>query len=237
MTKTPITAALAAAGFALFCTGASAQVDTSTGTSTPTQPPSEQRPLDSGPAAPRHMNPNTDASANPNADINNRHGNRAGDRQDQRGEQLAQADRDFLENAAQSGLAEVEGSRIALESDASPLVRGFAEKMIEDHTRANEELMKLAERKGFTLPDEPSVAQRAELLALRALSGEPFNRAYAARIGEAAHEDAVELFRRATTETQDPEIRAYAEKMLPKLEEHLKMARDLREKFAQNKLA
>lgn len=203
MTKHPLTIALTAAGFALFSAGAFAQVDTSTGTTNPTEPPSEQRPLTSGPAA---------------------------NQQATQGGELAEADRDFLENAAQSGLAEVEGSRIALDSDPSPEVRAFAQKMIDEHTRANEELRQLADRKGFTLPDEPSVAQRAELVALRALSGGPMNRAYAARIGEAAHENAVELFQRAASEAQDADIRAYAEKMLPKLQEHLKMARELREK-------
>lgn len=210
MTKHPLTIALATAGFALFSAGAFAQVDTSTGTTNPTEPPSEQRPLQSGPAAQQVQQSKGDSEL--------------------KSGELSESDHEFLISAAQSGLTEIEGSRIALESDPSPEVRAFAQKMIDEHTRANEELRQLADRKGFTLPDEPSVAQRAELVALRALSGGPMNRAYAARIGEAAHENAVELFQRAASEAQDADIRAYAEKMLPKLQEHLKMARELREK-------
>ena len=202
MTGTRLTATLAAAGFTLFTTAALAQPDTSTGTTTPTQPPANQHPT---------TGPSGSAAAQP-----------------EQGRELAEEDRKFLEDAAQSGHAEIEGSRIAMESNASAPVREFAQKMIDDHTKAHEELLDLATRKGFTPPDEPSVTQRAELLALRALSGSPFDRMYAARIGEAAHENAVELFQRATQETRDPEIRAYAEKYLPKLKEHLEAARALR---------
>ena len=207
MTGTRLTAALAAAGFALFTTGALAQPDTSTGTTTPTQPPANQHPT-TGPSG---------SAAQPD-----------------RGEELAKEDQKFLEDAAQSGHAEIEGSRMALESEASPAVRQFAQKMIEDHTKANQELLDIANRKGFTLPDEPSVAQRAELLALKALSGGPFDTMYAARIGVNAHENAVELFEKATQEVKDPDIRAYAEKTLPKLREHLEMARQLREQVKNN---
>lgn len=170
--------------------------------SSPTQPPAEQRPL-----------------AQPGTSSTTQFG---------QSEQLASEDQAFLENAAQSGLAEIEGSRMALESEASAPVRAFAQKMIEAHTAAHKELQDLAARKGFTLPDDPSVVQRTELLALQALSGGPFDSMYAARIGESAHENAVELFEKATREAKDPDVRAFAEKMLPKLKEHLEMARTMR---------
>jgi putative membrane protein len=214
MIKNRLTTTVVATSFALFSMAAFAQADTSTGTSTPTQPPAKQQP-GMGPAT------NPAVQGDPNA-------------QRGQGQELAKEDRDFLENAAQSGHAEIEGSRMAQESDAGPAVRQFAQKMIEDHTQANKELIDLANRKGFTVPDEPSLAQRTELLALKALSGGAFDTMYSARIAVAAHENAVELFEKATQEVKDADIRAYAEKTLPKLREHLEMARALREQVKNN---
>lgn len=231
---------LAAASLALFSVGAFAQADRSTTTTAPTQPPSDRTLPPGGDVAPRpDMYPDGAERANEmrkdaerereqernKEEAKDRDGDRGGDGE---GEGLSSEERDFLENAAQSGLAEVEGSRLALDSDASEPVRVFAQKMIEDHTKAHDELRELAESKNFTLPDDPSVLQRTELVALRALSGQPFNRMYAARIGEAAHENAVELFEEASREVKDTEIRAYIDKHLPKLREHLKLARELR---------
>lgn len=208
MTGTRLTATLAAAGFALFSSGALAQPDTSVGTTTPTQPPANQHPT---------TGPSGNTTAQPG-----------------QGKELAEEDQKFLEEAAQSGHAEVEGSRLALESASSPAVKEFAQKMVDDHTKAHDELIALAQRKGFTPPDEPSMVQRTEILGLRALSGETFDRMYAARIGEAAHENAVELFQRASAEAKDPDIRAYAEKHLPKLREHLEAARAMRQQVGKD---
>lgn len=224
MNKSKLGIVLTATGFALFSMGAFAGADHSTTSSVPTQPPSDRNvtPGDGNVTTGDDMSTKERLDRGPRTDAD-RNANANGD-----GEGLTDEDRDFLENAAQSGLAEVEGSQLALDSDASPAVREFAQKMIEDHTKANAELRKLAESKNFTLPEDPSVAQRAELVALRALSGQPFDRMYAARIGEAAHENAVQLFEQASQEVSDSDIRAYIDKTLPKLREHLEMARELR---------
>lgn len=149
--------------------------------------------------------------------------------------QLARADRTFLENAAQGGHAEVEGSKLAEQKASSADVKAFAARMIKDHTKVNEELAKLASGKGYTPPTEPSVVQRTEIKALSALDGERFDKMYASRIGVAAHENTVKLFREAAQRAQDPEIKAFAAKHVPDLEEHLKMARELNKKVGNDK--
>ncbi|CAL92951.1 DUF4142 domain-containing protein [Azoarcus olearius] len=143
---------------------------------------------------------------------------------------LASEDRDFLENASQAGQVEIEGSRLAEEKATSAEVKTFAKQMIEDHTKAHRELVTLATRKGFTLPDEGSIMQRTELTALKAVSGETFDKMYASRIGVNAHEKTLELFREAASKAKDPEIKAYAAKYVPALEKHLGMARTLRDR-------
>ena len=148
---------------------------------------------------------------------------------------LVRADRSFLENAAQGGLAEVEGSKLAEQKAASADVKSFAARMIKDHTMVNEELTKLASSKGYTPPNEPSVVQRTELKGLSALDGERFDKMYSSRIGVAAHEKTVKLFQEAAKNAKDPDIKAFAAKHVPDLEQHLQMARDLNKKVGNDK--
>ena len=148
-------------------------------------------------------------------------------------QQLDRADENFLENAAQSGHAEIEGSQLALTKARSPEVKDFAQQMIQDHSMVNQELTALAQQKGYMPPTEPSVMQRAELKTL-SVTDDSFDRLYASRIGVAAHESAVKLFREASTNAMDPDVRAFAAKNLPALEQHLEMARRLQQSVSRN---
>lgn len=143
---------------------------------------------------------------------------------------LSSADQTFLENAAQGNRAEIEGSQMALDKATSPEVRQFAQAMIQDHTTANQQLTRLATSKGYTVPTEPSLMQRTELKALSALSGNAFDKMYVDRIGVASHRATVEQFETAATGAQDPDVRAFAQKMLPSLRHHYQMAQTLNER-------
>ncbi len=150
--------------------------------------------------------------------------------QDNQRSPLNQNDRSFLENAIQGSYAEIEGSQLALEKSESQDVKNFAKMMIEDHSAMLKEASKLATDKGLTPPDGPSAMQTTEITGLRALSGGAFDAMYVNRIGVASHEATVEMFEEAGQQAQDPDVKAMATKTLPKLREHLKMARALNEK-------
>lgn len=152
----------------------------------------------------------------------------------QPGQQLDGGDRRFLENAAQSGHAEVEGSKMAEQKATSPAVKQFAEQMIKDHTKVNEELAALAQTKGYTPPTEPSLMERAELKTL-SMTDDSFDKMYASRIGVAAHEDAVKMFQDASTNAKDPDIKAFAAKNLPALQKHLEMAKAMQQEVDSKK--
>jgi putative membrane protein len=135
-------------------------------------------------------------------------------------------DRDFLENAAQAGHMEVEGSKLALEKSRNAEVKAFAQKMVDDHGKAGQQLAALAKKKGYDAPTEPSLVQQAKLKTL-GLRDEGFDKAYAESIGVSAHEDAVKLFQQAANEAKDPEVKQFATETLPTLEQHLQMAKTL----------
>jgi putative membrane protein len=141
---------------------------------------------------------------------------------------LSRADATFLKNAAQGGLAEVEGSKLALTKGVNTQVKGFAQQMVDEHGKANQELAALAASKGVKLPEVPSVTQRAKVKLLSARAGAGFDRDYARSVGVSAHEDTLRLFRKAAKDASDPDIKAYASKALPTLEHHLEMARELK---------
>lgn len=143
---------------------------------------------------------------------------------------VAGKDKTFLVNAAEAGNAEVAASKIALEKSQNADVKAFAQKMIDEHTKVGDKLKQIADAKNVKVPAEPSVAQRAKIAILEKLSGNTFDKRYASSVGVSAHEDAVKLFQKASSEAADPEIKSFAADTLPGLKEHLQMGKDLKAK-------
>lgn len=140
--------------------------------------------------------------------------------------------RTFLIAAASAGMLEVAASRMAQERATNAEVKAFAERMIADHGKANEELKALAATKNVTLTDEMQAAHKVELDTLSGLQGAAFDQAYAQRIGVQSHMNTVTLFQQASAHMQDAEIKAYANRMLPTLREHLDQAQKLNQNVA-----
>ena len=135
----------------------------------------------------------------------------------------------FAQAAAESGMAEVTTSELALKHAGSDQVKKFARQMIDDHTKANQQLMTLATAKGVTLPKTVSLGQAAEADSLAGLKGEEFDHCYM-KGQVAAHICAVGLFTAESERGQDPDMKALATKTLPHLKEHLAMAMEACEK-------
>lgn len=135
---------------------------------------------------------------------------------------------DFIDEASAKGIAEIEAGRLALQKSNSADVREFAQQMITDHTAANNELRQIAQRKNFKVADEAELMNKAKAFILKQRDGESFDQAYANN-QVVAHEQTIELFRDATR-ADDAEIKAFAAKTLPKLEQHLQKAKELQRK-------
>ena len=113
------------------------------------------------------------------------------------------APQEFIDEASASGIAEVELAQMALTKSTMDEVRHFAQMMIEDHTAVNRELRKLATAKGLKIADEPTLSKQAK-----------------------AHEDALKLFRQAAN-SEEADIRKFADTVIPTLEHHFSMAQTL----------
>lgn len=140
---------------------------------------------------------------------------------------LSSSDRKFMQEAAVGGMAEVEMSRVAVERASSDAVRDYARKMIEDHTAANQELMQLASAKGVTLPTTLDNRNRTMLTRLSGMTGAEFDREYIRNAGIRAHERMLKLVQNHSTKGRDADARAFAAKMVPAVQMHLDMARQL----------
>jgi putative membrane protein len=141
------------------------------------------------------------------------------------GPQLGDADRAFIKMAASSGQAEIQLGKLAAERADRPEVRDFAKHLEKDHTRANLELLKIldAQRLDVSRDMEPYQAVAEHLSKLR---GPEFDRAYLQRMVK-DHEEAIAQFAMEAKEGHNVELKAYAAKLLPTLQDHLQLARDL----------
>jgi putative membrane protein len=144
---------------------------------------------------------------------------------------LTQGDVAFLHEAARGGRMEVELGRMAVERAGSEDVRRFGERMVRDHSRANDRLMDLAEQKALAVPRELAAEQQDMIRHLTEARGADFDRAYMRHMVE-DHETDVALFRRMAGDAADPDVRAFAAQTLPVLEEHLRMAREIHNRLA-----
>jgi putative membrane protein len=135
------------------------------------------------------------------------------------------ADETFVTKAASGGMAEVELGRLAVDKASSDAVKKFGQRMVDDHSKANDELKALAQSKNVTLPAEIGPQDKALRDRLAKLSGAAFDQAYMkAMVSD--HVQDVNEFRVESKSGKDPEVKAWAAKTLPTLEDHLKQARE-----------
>jgi putative membrane protein len=137
----------------------------------------------------------------------------------------ATSDHAFAMDAARGGLAEVELGRIASQNAGDDSVKQFGLKMVDDHSKANDELKQIASSKGIALPSSVTSKDRRTADKLQKMNGASFDKAYMKDM-VADHETDVAEFEREARSGKDPDLKAFAEKTLPTLKEHLQMARD-----------
>jgi len=142
---------------------------------------------------------------------------------------LTDDDQRFLREAGEHSLLQKQAGELAMEKANHPHLKRYAGKILDDHGPAHKELEVLASAKGFTLPIELDGSKRGVMEDLRQLKDAGFDRQYADEVAADAHEDAVELYEDVAEDTNDAEIKAYAEKRLPMLKQHLASGQELEE--------
>ncbi len=135
------------------------------------------------------------------------------------------ADVNFIMDAAKGGMAEVQLGQLAADKGSSDEVKKFGQRMVTDHSKAGDELKALAQSKSITLPTTLDAKDKAVHDRLAKLSGAAFDRAYMQHM-LTDHRKDVSEFKKESSSGKDSDVKAWAAKTLPTLEDHLKMAQD-----------
>lgn len=134
----------------------------------------------------------------------------------QGGGKLSDADRQFMRNAAEGGMKEVEMGKMAEQQGKSDAVKEFGRRMVTDHSKANTELTAIAQRKGVQLGKaKPKMSK---------MSGANFDKQYIDSMVKDHEQDLAE-FEREASNGSDPEVKAFALRTSKVIEKHLALAR------------
>jgi putative membrane protein len=143
---------------------------------------------------------------------------------------MSEDDKTFASKAGMGGLAEVQLGNLAMKNGSNADVKTFAQRMITDHSRANQELQQLATLKGLALPTELAGEHKEAFDHLSTLNGAEFDKAYMQHMVE-DHEKDVAEFEKASTSVSDPELKDWAQRTLPTLRDHLTQAKAIADKL------
>jgi putative membrane protein len=138
----------------------------------------------------------------------------------------ATSDPQFAMVAAQAGMGEVELGQLAQQLASNTEVKQFAARMVADHTKSNDELKQAAAAAQVTLPEKTDAAHNALKQQLSQLKGDAFDKAYMDAMVQ-DHHTAVSLFQGQAKNGSQPALKSFAQKTLPTLQEHLKMAQQI----------
>lgn len=141
--------------------------------------------------------------------------------------QIARGDRKFIEEAAGHGMFEVQIAQLAAAKATDANVKSYASMLVDHHTAANNELVKIANARGVELPAAPKRALRRDVEKLGKKNGEEFDRDFVRQVGVKAHEKDIKMFEKARKDVKDPELKAFVDKTLTSLREHLAAAEKL----------
>jgi putative membrane protein len=143
------------------------------------------------------------------------------------------ADGAFARKAAEDSMAQVTLAELAQEKASSDSVKKFAKRMVEEHTRANDQLKEVALKANIPLPTTLDSKDQGTCDSLSRLSGKDFDKAYAQEMVKDHQQDVAEFRTEANGGRKSP-IKAFAVQNLPVVQQHLKMARQMEQNVSNN---
>ena len=138
---------------------------------------------------------------------------------------LSSSEETLIKQLAEANLNEINAGKLAQDKAQSDEVKRFAKKMVDDHTKALDDLKQLAQSKAVTLPTEPNKQQMAMQQKLQGLSGEQFDKQYMKQAGERAHRQTHQLLKKAE-KAEDADLKSYASKTIVAVAGHQQMAKE-----------
>ena len=139
------------------------------------------------------------------------------------------SDNDFVMLAADGGMEEVQAGQLAVKMGNSQAVKDLGKMMVQDHTKANNELKAIASKNNITVPAEPTAETKQKLATLQSKTGADFDKTYVMMMEE-GHNKTIANFMTEVSKGTNAELKAFAQKTLPVLNHHLEMVNSTKEK-------
>ena len=136
-------------------------------------------------------------------------------------------DKKFVKESALGGMAEVEMGKLATQKGSSEAVKQFGQRMVDDHSKANEQLKQAAAKSNIEIPASLDSKHQSHIDKLAKLSGPEFDKAYL-KDQVKDHEHDVDKFKEEAQNGTDPNVKQFAMATLPTLQEHLSAVKDLK---------
>ena len=149
---------------------------------------------------------------------------------------LGSSDKKFVMDAAVGGMEEVQVGQIAAQKASDPDVKNFGQHMVDDHTKANDQLKQVASQKGITVPSSLPASKQKDVDKLNKLSGAAFDKAYVSMMVK-DHKKDISDFQKESKSGKDSDVKGFASNTLPTLQDHLKMIQDISTKMHPTKTA
>ena len=131
---------------------------------------------------------------------------------------LSVKDKTFMKKAAKGGMMEVAMGKTAEQNAQSEDVKSFGKRMVTDHSKANDELKSIAEKKGVKLPTKEHTGKWSS------------DKAYIDAMVKDHEKDLAEFQEEAKTGS-DPDVKKFAEDTAKMVQEHLDLAKETQSKL------
>jgi putative membrane protein len=141
-------------------------------------------------------------------------------------DKVAKQDKNFVHEAAIGGMAEVELGKLAQQKAQSADVKQFGQRMEQDHSQANEQLMSVASGKSIDMPKQLDREHKQLRDKLAKANGADFDREYMQAMVK-DHKKDIKAFEKEAKSGKDADVKNFAQSTLPTLQQHLQMAQDI----------
>lgn len=139
---------------------------------------------------------------------------------------VTSADRAFLQEVSKDNLAEVKTAKMVEQKTNDRAIRDYAKNLVNDHTKAEQQLSTVATSLGVTLPRQLDARQTAAYAHLKSLSGKQLDVAFV-KDNLRDHKSDIRKFDQQLQNSRSSAVKNYAAAQLPHLQDHIRIAEDL----------
>jgi putative membrane protein len=136
---------------------------------------------------------------------------------------VSREDKEFLKNASELGVTEIQLGALAVEKATSLELKALGGQLVAHHGKSNQDLILLAQKKGVELNMEPTAAQKRMLASFEGKSGAEFDKELMEHVRK-DHERGLRTFADAAADSKDPDVKAFAVSAIAAMREHYKAA-------------